>query len=228
MGTSVLDEGAFASLASNDENLRSSVLQRIRLGIVSGRTGPGEILTVPTLAKAWGVSTTPVREALLELTNTGLLEPLRNRGFRVRMPSASDLMDLFAIRVQLELFALTTVRSVPDVEKALLHGAAQQVADAVAVGDTIGYLSADRTFHFGLVSLGGNPRLTSMIMGLRDNMRLYGIESSAGIERQKRSVSEHFELIELVASGKTEEASALLRSHILDWEAVFLAPIETV
>jgi len=209
-----------------DANLRSSVLQRIRFGIVSGKIGPGEILTVPTVAKAWGVSSTPVREALLELSKAGLIEPLRNRGFQVCMPSAGDLADLFAIRVQLELFAITLVQEMPPAEKASLLDFAHQIADAVKSGDTIGYLAADRAFHFALVSLGNNPRLTSMIMDLRDHMRLYGIESEAGLERQARSVSEHFELVELVAAHKLEDASNLLRHHILDWEPVFLAAID--
>ncbi|WP_097200981.1 GntR family transcriptional regulator [Variovorax sp. YR566] len=55
--------------------------------IVSGQIGPGEILTMPTLAKAWGVSTTPVREILLELAGVGLLEARRNRGFQVKRPT---------------------------------------------------------------------------------------------------------------------------------------------
>jgi DNA-binding GntR family transcriptional regulator len=227
MGTNGVAE--WLSAADDDEmqdaNLRSSVLQRIRFGIVSGKISPGEILTVPTLAKAWGVSSTPVREALLELSNAGLIEPLRNRGFRVCMPSAGDLGDLFAIRVQLEVFAIELVQDMPPSEKASLLDFAQQIADAVESGDTIAYLAADRAFHFALVSLGNNPRLTSMIMDLRDNMRLYGIESEAGLERQVTSISEHFELVELVAARKLDDASSLLRRHILDWEPVFLAAI---
>jgi DNA-binding GntR family transcriptional regulator len=209
-----------------DANLRSSILQRIRFGIVSGKISPGEILTVPTVAKAWGVSSTPVREALLELSSAGLIEPLRNRGFQVCVPSASDLGDLFAIRVQLELFAVALVQEMPVPEKTSLLDFAQQIAGAVKSGDTIAYLAADRAFHFTLASLSNNPRLTSMIMDLRDNMRLYGIESEVGLERQASSVAEHFELVELVAAHKLEKAADLLRRHILDWEPVFLAVID--
>lgn len=210
----------------HDSNLRSSILQRIRFGIVSGKISPGEILTVPTVAKAWGVSSTPVREALLELSSAGLIEPLRNRGFQVCVPSASDLGDLFAIRVQLELFAVALVQEMPVTEKTSLLDFAQQIAGAVKSGDTIAYLAADRAFHFTLASLSNNPRLTSMIMDLRDNMRLYGIESEVGLERQASSVAEHFELVELVAAHKLEKAADLLRRHILDWEPVFLAVID--
>ena len=169
------------------------------------------------------MSTTPVREALLELSNAGLLEPLRNRGFRVRMPSGRDLKDLFAIRVQLEIFALSLITNLPADEKRFLNEAAGQIEQAVRTGDTMSYLSADRAYHQCLVSLGGNSRLTDMVMQLRDNMRLYGIESPAGMQRQNNSISEHFELVEFLAQGKIAEASGLLRRHIMDWEPVFLA-----
>lgn len=223
MGVNDLMSGLLSDDLNPELSIRSSLLQRIRVGIVSGKTAPGEILTVPSLAKAWGVSTTPVREALLELSNSGLLEPLRNRGFRVRMPSDKDLKDLFAIRVQLEIFALSLISKIPAEEKLLLNEAAKQIAKAVETSDTMSYLSSDRAFHQRLIALGGNPRLTDMIMSLRDNMRLYGIESPAGRHRQLNSVDEHFKLVELLAAGKLEEATQLLTRHIMDWEPVFLA-----
>ncbi|TEA80292.1 GntR family transcriptional regulator [Allopusillimonas ginsengisoli] len=209
-----------------EANLRSSVLQRIRLEIVSGKTRPGEILTVPTLAKAWGSSTTPVREALLELSNQGLLEPLRNRGFRVCIPTAEDLKNLFAIRVQLEGYAITSVDNISENAVAELRLHAQEIADAVTARDTFKYLAADRAFHYTLISLAGNERLTKMIMNLRDNMRLYGIESPAGMERQALSVDEHFQLVDVIISGDKQRALSLMKTHILDWEPIFLDAIE--
>ena len=228
MGTIDQLEGAPAAGVpgeSLDANLRSSLLQRIRFGIVSGKTQPGEILSVPSLAKVWGVSTTPVREALLELSNAGLLEPLRNRGFRVCVPSANDLKDLFAIRVQLEVFAITLVKKVPQADKDTLIELAEQIGNAVETGNTMAYLVSDRLFHQRLADLAGNPRLTDMILDLRDHMRLYGIESAAGLERQAASVPEHFQLVELVSAGKLEAATRLMKHHIVDWEPVFLAAI---
>lgn len=65
-------------------NLRESVIAQLRSQIVSGAAAPGMIYSVPSLANELGISTTPVREALLELSRSGLVEPLRNRGFRSR------------------------------------------------------------------------------------------------------------------------------------------------
>ena len=65
-------------------SLRDRVLERVRSDIVSGRSGPGAMYSVPSLASELGVSTTPVREALLALSNQGMIVPMRNRGFKVQ------------------------------------------------------------------------------------------------------------------------------------------------
>jgi hypothetical protein len=67
--------------------------------------------------------------------------------------------------------------------------------------------------------LAENPLLTRLIMELRDGMRLYGIDSSAGRQRQLASVGEHYALIELAAAGKVGEIAALIDRHIKRMEA---------
>src|ERR1700733_6969931 len=89
--------------------LREAVLQQVRSEIVSGRASPGTLYTVPGLAAQMGVSTTPVREALLELSRAGLVSALRNRGFLVEGATLQDLENLFALRVMIERLALETV-----------------------------------------------------------------------------------------------------------------------
>ena len=87
--------------------LRDLVLQRLRSNIVSGRNSPGVIFSVPALAEEIGVSTDPVREALLDLYRAGMVTPLRTRGFRVEPISLDHLNVLMALRELLECFATT-------------------------------------------------------------------------------------------------------------------------
>jgi DNA-binding GntR family transcriptional regulator len=62
-------------------------------------------------------------------------------------------------------------------------------------------------------------------MELRDGMRLYGIDSAAGRQRQVASVGEHYELIELATAGKVEEIAALIDRHINEWKPLFTAAL---
>src|SRR5262249_41410847 len=75
----------------------------IRAGVGTGEIMPGEIYSAPSLASRLGVSATPVREALLDLANEGLVEPVRNRGFRVVVLDDSDLDEIFELRTMLEV-----------------------------------------------------------------------------------------------------------------------------
>ena len=96
-----------------DQNLREQVLQQVRAEIISGQSLPGTMYSVPTLSASLGVSTTPVREALLELARSGLIEPMRNRGFKVVEPTLTELRNLFDMREVLELHAARIVALKP-------------------------------------------------------------------------------------------------------------------
>jgi DNA-binding GntR family transcriptional regulator len=209
-----------------DQNLRELVVQHVRAEIISGQSAAGTMYSVPTLAEDLGVSTTPVREALLELARAGLIEPVRNRGFRVLESSLKELEELFEVRELLEVRAAELLaRGLP---KKLdgLDRLADDVKDAVKADDIRGYLEADRRFHHAFIAAAGNALLTEMAMAARDKMRLYGISSRAGLERQVASVAEHYKLIELAASGEVELIKALIKEHIRTWESVFVEALQ--
>jgi len=206
-------------------SLRDWVLQRVRSEIVSGHSIPGTMYSVPALANDLGVSTTPVREALLELSRAGLLTPMRNRGFRVEATSLDDLNNLFALRDLLERYAMVAIAEKRITGTEDLVALADEVAAAVAKKDVEGYIETDRAFHQALVDRAENPLLTRLVMNLRDEMRLYGIDTPAGRERQIRSVDEHYQLIKLAQAGETEAIAELISRHILDWKSVFAAAV---
>jgi len=205
-----------------DQNLRQQVLQQVRAEIISGQSQPGTMYSVPSLAASLGVSTTPVREALLELSRSGLVEPMRNRGFKVVEPTLQDLNNLFDMREVLELHAAVLVTRMPEKDLSSLGGWADEIARAVREEDVRLYLEADRSYHRDLVAAAGNDLLTETVMGLRDKMRLYGIGSRAGLERQHASIAEHYRIIELVTAGDEAAVTALLRGHVRSWQPIFI------
>jgi DNA-binding GntR family transcriptional regulator len=211
-----------------EQNLRQQVLQQVRAEIISGQSMPGSMYSVPTLAASLGVSTTPVREALLELTRSGLIEPMRNRGFRVVEPTLTELRNLFDLREVLELHAAAIVARKPTKNLKRLSQLADDIVRAVRTEDIRLYLEADRSFHQLLTAAADNARLTEMVMGLRDQMRLYGINSRAGLARQNESTAEHYQIIELAMAGKEKALTNLLRRHIRAWEPIFIEALSQV
>ena len=212
--------------AESFTSLRDMVLRRVRADIVSGYAAPGTMYSVPTLAAEIGVSTTPVREALLELSHNGLITPIRNRGFRVEAATLEDLKNGFALRELLERFAVVQLAQKRLTNAEPLRKLADEIAAAVRHEDSRGYIESDRAFHLELVSRVDNPMLSKFIMELRDGMRLYGMDSPAGRQRQIASVKEHYQFIDMAAAGETDAIGKLITHHIRTWVPVFTAGLK--
>jgi DNA-binding GntR family transcriptional regulator len=211
-----------------DQNLREHVLQHVRAEIISGQSGPGKMYSAPSLAAELGISTTPVREALLELARGGLIEPMKNRGFKVVESTVEELHNLFEVRELVEVRAAEIVACAPHAKRKEIRALtplADAVGTAVEKDDLYGYLEADRRFHQALLSAAGNPILTEVAMGLRNKMRLHGIASRAGLERQAASVAEHYRLMTLAETGEVDEIKSLMARHIRTWEPIFAEAI---
>ncbi|MCJ2126917.1 GntR family transcriptional regulator [Methylobacterium sp. J-077] len=217
----MLDRKDRTNPLATEENLRERVERQLRLDILAGTIEPGTVFSVPSLSRSLGISTTPVREALLQLAADDLLQPIRNRGFRVVDPTLDELRNLFEVRVQLEAQAFAKVVRAGAVDVDDLMNWADEIARAVRDRDVPAYLVADRSFHEALLSRAGNPILTGIVMKLRDKMRLYGIRSKAGRTRQDASVAEHYRIVDLVTGRVKDDAMTLMTDHIMAWEPVF-------
>lgn len=197
-------------------SLREQARQVIRGLIITGQMQPDQLYSVPRLATDLGVSATPVREALLDLTREGLLEPVRNRGFRVVSLSRNELNDIFAIRVLLEVPSVAEIAraglSPSQVDELKdLAAATKRAADA---NDLIEFLETDRKFHVGLIATLGNKPLADLVETLRDRVRLHGFKSGSTGEYLAQSAREHFQLLEALSKQDEADAVAVMRRHL--------------
>jgi len=196
-------------------SLREQVLRGLRAAVVSGELAAGVVYSIPALARQFGVSATPVREALLELARDGTVQPVRNKGFRVSTMSDQDLDQVAAIRELLEpagIAAATQLASPGDLEA--LRPLAQRIVTAARDGHLITYLEADRDFHLRLLSLSGNKRLVDVVGLLRAQTRLFGLAPLAERGVLVHSAHEHLALLEVMAKGDAQAAEALVARHI--------------
>src|SRR4051794_17309245 len=91
------------ALVSVQERLRDKVTHALRAAMISGEMRPGRVYSAPALAADLGVSATPVREAMLDLAGEGLVEAVRNRGFRVTELTDRDLDEYTEVRALIEV-----------------------------------------------------------------------------------------------------------------------------
>jgi DNA-binding GntR family transcriptional regulator len=154
-------------------SLRGEAVRRIRAAIIYGEIEPQAIHSAPALAARMGVSVTPVREALLELTNRGMVEQVRNRGFRVVEHTAADLDAALELRALLEIPLLTRLAGNLEARHAPhLRAVVDRGIDAARIRDTSTFLDLDRSFHLGLLVQAGNPRVVDVVDQVLDHLRL--------------------------------------------------------
>jgi DNA-binding GntR family transcriptional regulator len=197
------------------QSLREQIADELRAALVAGRMRPGVVFSVPMLAEQFGVSPTPVREAMLDLAKEGLTEPVRNKGFRVTELSDKDLDDITQLRVLIEVptvVRLATVARAQDVET--LRPLAEAIVESAAEGDLIRYIEADRRFHLALLTLAGNPRLVEVVRDLRARSRLHGLDDLVHQGRLTASADEHLELLETLLARDPRRTEAVMRRHI--------------
>jgi DNA-binding GntR family transcriptional regulator len=198
-------------------SLRQQAHRRIRTSLVTGRISPGQIYSAQVVAAELGVSVTPVREAMLELVNEGLLIPVRNRGYRVVELTQQDLDEVYELREMMEVAALTRLAANPPVVVAhqerfrALVGEMQRCADA---GEVDSFLEADRSFHLGLIELAGNRRMLNNVAQLRDQTRLLGSVEQAHDGGLRRAADQHRDLLDAVLSGDVLRTEQLMRDHL--------------
>ncbi|WP_217166975.1 GntR family transcriptional regulator [Streptomyces sp. AC512_CC834] len=196
-------------------SLRDQVLDLVRQSLVSGEIRPGDIYSAAALAARLGVSSSPVREAMLTLVGEGLMEPVRNRGYRAVPMSEHDLDEVFAMRLLLEVPGTlwAAQRATPE-DVAGLRVVADEIEAAAGAGDVVAFLDADRRFHAGLLRLCDNRRLVDTVLSLRDQTRLYGLDALARHGMLDRSAREHHDMLDAVAAGDPERLEEAIRHHL--------------
>ncbi|MEU9112331.1 GntR family transcriptional regulator [Streptomyces sp. NPDC048483] len=203
------------NLNTTRERLRDQVAHHLRAELISGELRPGEVYSAPGLAEDFGISATPVREAMLDLAREGLVEPVRNKGFRVTEVNERDLDQYTEIRTLIEVpmvGRITRTASRTDLEA--LRPVAEEIVRAARDHDLIGYLEADRQFHLSLLALGGNDRLVETVGDLRKRSRLYGLTGLDERDQLIPSAEEHIELLDLMVAGDAKAAEKCMARHL--------------
>ncbi|MEU1733134.1 GntR family transcriptional regulator [Streptosporangium sp. NPDC020145] len=207
------------------QSLREQVAHALRAALITGEMRPGVVYSAPVLAAQFGVSATPVREAMLDLAKEGLVEAVRNKGFRVTELSERDLDEITEIR---KLIEVPTVARLADTGLAerfeALRPVAQEIVGAAERGDLLAYVDADVRFHVDLLALAGNTHLVDVVRDLRKRARLYGLSALSARGALVGSAREHLQLLDLLAAGDSQGSERLMDEHIRHVRGIWAKP----
>ncbi|MFI8521732.1 GntR family transcriptional regulator [Streptomyces sp. NPDC085481] len=203
------------SLIKAQERLRDQVGHALRAALIAGELRPGSVYSAPGLAAELGVSATPVREAMLDLAREGLVEPVRNKGFRITEVSERELDQCTELRMLIEVPTVGRVAGLATREQLEeLRPLAEEIVTNAREHNLIGYLEADRRFHLSLLGLAGNERLVETVGDLRKRSRLYGLTGLDEAGKLVSSAEEHLELLDLMIAGDVKAAEQCMHRHL--------------
>ncbi|MFD4574479.1 GntR family transcriptional regulator [Streptomyces sp. NPDC058417] len=197
-------------------SVRGQILDALRTALVSGDLVPGEVYSAPVLGERFGVSATPVREAMQQLAQEGAVEVVPNRGFRVVVRGSRELAELAEVRALIEVpVMLRLARTVPADGWARMRPLAEATIRAAASGCRATYAESDRVFHRALLGLAGNEQLVAVAEDLhrRSQWPLVGGQPGRGRADLVADAAEHMALLEALAAGDLDAVQALVREH---------------
>ncbi|MBP1851592.1 GntR family transcriptional regulator [Rhizobium halophytocola] len=188
----------------------------IENGIITGGFEPGERLDETQLATRFGVSRTPIREALMQLSAIGLVEIRPRRGAVVVDPGPQYVFEMFEVMAELEGMAGASAarRHTPEDREALIQ--AHERCKAAAISrDSDAYYYENETFHHAIYTASHNRFLGEQCVTLHRRLRPYRRLQLRVGNRMNTSFDEHGAIVDSILAGESETARQRLRAHIV-------------
>jgi DNA-binding GntR family transcriptional regulator len=195
-------------------SLHDEVVVRLRDMIVEGELSPGQRIPERTLCDSFGISRTPLREALKVVAAEGLIELLHNRGARVKVLSAAEVQDMLEAMAGLESYAgeLACGRASDD-ELAAIRELHQRMLRCYGQRRRRDYFALNQEIHAAIVQAAGNRSLSQLHAALRVRMRRVRYIGNNVPEQWQDAVQDHERILQALLARRPEALSAALRQH---------------
>jgi len=211
------------------QNVSDAIRRSIESDIEQGRLLPGQVIDERSLAEAFSVSRTPVRQALQQLHGQGVVEVIPRVGARVPKLSTKDLLLIYEMLAELEAAAARlAARRITAREAHELRGALDACQQSAQQADPTHYSGANRALHELIYEASRNPLLSGEIRKLRAKERAYQLSRFDRPGGMAKSAREHAAIVTAIVDGNPDEASKVMRNHILIGAEEFLDYVATL
>ncbi len=210
-------------------NLSDKIRATLEAEIASGQLLPGSRIEEQTLMDRFGVSRTPAREAVLQLTSAGLVSLVSRQGAVVSGISLSEYVAMLEVLMELEgLAAKLSARRMAIAQRHELEKAAQACEKAAKANDAAKYSEVNRLFHEIIYDGSRNEVLARQLRAMRARMRHPQTSMFDRPGRIRNSMAEHNGVLQAILSGDEEAAYRLMTGHISSGGNVYADAIATM
>lgn len=191
------------------------IYSELRAELVSLERRPGEAISEPEIAYAYGVSRTPVREAILKLADEGLVEIFPQSGiFASRIPLA-ELPEAIIIRKSLEeTTARMAAERVTSSQSLSLHAIVERQREAAIAKDRGAFHHADEAFHAAIANVAGYPGIWSLILQVKIHVDRFRQLTLPQLGRMTEVIAEHEPILAAIEARDPERAKAAMATHL--------------
>lgn len=202
---------------SSSPNISTDVFNTLKERIIRWGYAPGHRFTEEGLCAEFGVSRSPVREALRMLVENGLVDKEPYRGYSVKQPDMKEILELYDVRLALELFVVTqlakkgisqqTYDQLAGVWQAMLDGLPRMDAD---------FPAKDEEFHETLALATGNNSLVQSLHGIDERLHFIRANDITSPERLRATCEQHLKILSCIQERKADCAQEALQMNIMD------------
>lgn len=193
------------------DQLREAIEEEIAVG----RLAPGSRIDEQELSERFGVSKTPIREALIQLAASGLVDVRRRRGATVAVLEPRRLYEMFDVMGELEATcARRAARRMSPENEAALKDALEACRRAAAAGDPDTYFRVNEEFHRAIYAASQNEFLAEQALTLHRRLRPYRRLQLRVRDRMSNSLAEHEAIVAAMVAGDGELAAERIRGHV--------------
>jgi len=195
--------------------LQNLAYERIKTLLINGQLEFDEVYSANHFAEILGVSRTPIREALLQLTSEGFFVSLRGRGFKIKEFSEKEIQDFFEARKMIEAYVIEQlVDEVSAEDLKPLDDSLAQMINGHKKTETYGFLEADKSFHMNLIRRYENSLLESIMGNIRDFISILGPKALASPGRVQEVIREHQHILEALHQNDRVKAIQAIQYHL--------------
>jgi len=195
--------------------LQGLAYDKIKGLLVRGQFEFNEIYSANKLAQTLGVSRTPIREALLQLTAEGFLVSLQGRGFKIKEFTEKETKDFFETRQLIEGYVIELLGDMVGAEDLeALEKSLKQMKRAADKDDRVAFLEADKSFHMQLVHRYENRLLEAVMENIRNFVSIFGRRALSSEGRTEEVLLEHQRIIDAFRKKDVRTAVKAMKQHL--------------
>ncbi len=211
---------------SRAKSLKEQAYDKLKELIITGALEPGALHNEKRLAEALGVSRTPVREALLELSREGMVVFVPGKGVEISKFTTRQVREVFEIRRIIEGYIIKKIATrLTEADITAIDANIRNQEKRLLQTERLAFIEYDKQFHLYLAARIGNQQIESILDNLRDQMHLMGIRAVEDDSRMQQVIDEHRAIFSGLKQRNPQKAFNALMHHLENTEKIIAEKI---